>query len=135
MLLFFIFLFFIVMGSKNTRNYIESTSFITKCPFCDNNNWITWHHVGCPILYNQTIDIKGNIKCDCNSKFNILDAEFNCGNEEHIKKHGDKYVGFTRKNEIRKISVMIGKMQNCSTNFEDTLIDNVLVEWEKRKIY
>ena len=135
MLLFFIFLFFIVMGSKNTRNYIESTSFITKCPFCDNNNWITWHHVGCPILYNQTIDIKGNIKCDCNSKFNILDAEFNCGNEEHIKKHGDRYVGFTRKNEIRKISVMIGKMQNCSTNFEDTLIDNVLVEWEKRKIY
>ena len=135
MLIFFIFLFFIVMGSKNIRNYIESTSFITKCPFCDNNNWITWHHVGCPILYNQTIDIKGNIKCDCNRKFNILDAEFNCGNEEHIKKHGDKYVGFTRKNEIRKISVMIGKMQNCSTNFEDTLIDNVLVEWEKRKIY
>ena len=135
MLLFFIFLFFIVMGSKNTRNYIESTSFITKCPFCDNNNWITWHHVGCPFSYNQTIDIKGNIKCDCNRKFNILDAEFNCGNEEHIKKHGDKYVGFTRKNEVRKISVMIGKMQNCSTNFEDTLIDNVLVEWEKRKIY
>ena len=135
MLLFFIFLFFIVMGSKNTRNYIESTSFITKCPFCDNNNWITWHHVGCPILYNQTIDIKGNIKCDCNIKYNILDAEFNCGNEEHIKKHGDRYVGFTRKNEIRKISVMIGKMQNYSTNFEDTLIDNVLVEWEKRKIY
>ena len=135
MLLFFIFLFFIVMGSKNTRNYIESTSFITKCPFCDNNNWITWHHVGCPFSYNQTIDIKGNIKCDCNRKFNILDAEFNCGNEEHIKKHGDRYVGFTRRNEVRKISVMLGKMHNCSTNFEDTLIDNVLVEWEKRKIY
>lgn len=122
------------MGSKNTRNYIESISFITKCPFCDNNNWITWHHVGCPISYNQTIDIKGNIKCDCYKQFNILDAEFNCGNEEHIKKHGDKYVGFNRKNQIRKIAVMIGKMQNCSTNFEDTLIDNVLVEWDKRKI-
>ena len=97
--------------------------FITKCPFCDNNNWITWHHVGCPYSYDQEIDIKGNIKCDCNTKYNILDAEFNCQSEEHLRKHGDKYVGFTRKNQIRKISVMIGKMQNCSTNFEDKLID------------
>ena len=116
------------MGNDN----FESIKFVTKCPFCDNNEWITWHHVGCPSSYDQNINIKGKIRCDCNSSFHILDAEFNCKSQEHLNEHGDKYVGFSRRNEIRKISVMIGKMKNCYTDFEDILIDNVLAEWNKR---
>lgn len=105
---------------------MSSIQFITKCPFCDNNSFITWHHVGCPSYYGQEIDIKGKISCDCGDSFHILDCEFDCGN------HGDQYREFTRKNQIRKIAIMVGKMKNCTSNFEDTLVDNVLDEWDRR---
>ena len=45
---------------KRDSNIIfnEEIEFITKCPFCDNNNWIDWHHVGCPYSYNQKSILK-----------------------------------------------------------------------------
>ena len=58
-------------------------------------------------------------------EYNLLDAEFNCKSEEHLSHHGDKYVGFTKKNQIRKISF-------DASDFEDRFIDNVLDEFDKR---
>ncbi len=56
------------------KKFNEEIEFITKCPFCDSNDWIYWHHVGCPYSYNQIIDTKGKVKCDCGLEYHLLDA-------------------------------------------------------------
>ena len=60
----------------------EVVLFQSKCPVdgCNNNEDITWHHVGCKNGYKEYINSNGEIICtDCKNKFGFYETRFDCG--------------------------------------------------------
>lgn len=105
-----------------------SERFRSLCPACSNRDLITWHHKGCPDGYKEYIDIEGYITCECNKRFHILDADYNCGSGVH----NNKYDPVTSRARLRKIFCMCAKIDTTDDDWVDRLEDNILKEWDRR---
>lgn len=99
--------------------------FISKCPFCSNNDYINWCHTGCSSAKGEEIDIYGYIKCnDCLKRWHLFDNSFHCTTHDIKKK-------ITKKSQIRTLVCLICKIDNIDDNFLDQLQENLISEWDR----
>ena len=106
---------------------MEQVRFVSKCPSCDNNDYISWMHERCSAA--QFIDIEGYITCnDCNMKYDILSARFNCGN------HSTYFCSpsFNGDKQLITIVHLITKKMDIYDDFKFKLLQNINRRWHEK---
>ena len=94
----------------------RKVTFQSKCPSCDNDEYIVWRHRDCGGAYNLYTD--GDIVCQrCNQKYNLLDMRFSCGTHECWRSYNH--------NETLKYGNLIIKKMDIDDDFKLELLYNI----------
>ena len=98
--------------------------FKSKCFFCDNDEFIEWKHIKCGCI--QYLDTNGNITCNCNERYNLLDMKGQCGKCGYHKLDNNSY------NQLKTIINLILKKMNIDDDFKVELLYNITIRWHER---
>ena len=103
--------------------------FKSKCPACDNNRIITWHHAGCPSYSKQYLDDEGDIYCDgCDSYFDFCDCTFSC--ESHTNDYRE--IDLTRLEAIFSVALTMPIAGCNAREFRKNLIRSIRRRWQEK---
>ena len=108
---------------------MTSYIFKSKCPACDNNSIITWHHVGCPLNSKQYLYENGSVYCNGCGRFNsFIDCCFNCGNHSN----GFRPIDISRLEAIFSAVGTFPGDDNDARQFRRRLRNNIIINWKIR---
>ena len=100
--------------------------FKSKCCFCDNDEFIEWKHNVCGGI--QYLDTNGNITCNCNGMYNLLDVRCKCCK----CKCGFHQLDNNSYNQLKTIINLILKKMNIDDDFKVELLYNITIRWHER---
>ena len=102
--------------------------FTSKCPACNNNDNIIWHHKSCPKDSQEYIYDDGNIFCDgCRKTFCIIDCTFACN------EHPNDFRAFdeTRIENILSAVATFPGTESESKEFRRKLKRSIRQKWKE----
>ena len=100
--------------------------FISKCPSCENNQFIRWSHSGCQYSYYY-LDTFGDLTCnECHKVANLLQMRFKCSSHSCYKACLDD------NNQLKTINnLIIKKMDIDDGDFKAELLYNIAIRYNK----
>lgn len=117
------------MGSIESNSSVYSKMpgfpFISKCPACENSDYITWSHSYDNGL--ETIDDEGNIHCEkCGLDEFLMELNYDCG------KHNNQYLDPNWKRTVYAIS-QLATCKNMPDDVCEKIISKILENKNKYK--
>ena len=101
--------------------------FISKCPSCENNQFIRWSHSGCQYSYYY-LDTFGDLTCnECHKVANLLQMRFKCSSHSsHFY-----YQACFDYNKLKTIINLIIKKMDIDDDFKAELLYNIAIRFNK----
>lgn len=106
--------------------------FKSKCPACNNNSLIYWHHYGCSSYSTEYLYDDGEVYCDgCKKFFSIVDCSFDCGDYNN---HKNKFLPFdiTRIENILSAVATFPGNEEEDRKFRRKLKMNIRLKWKAK---
>ena len=112
----------------------EEEIFKSRCPIfdCYNTKIISWHHNGCPDIWDLYISNRGTIRCEnCGELDEFFNCKFDCG----CHSGESNSAKFRSPTTLKKIFALIATLEDdgiYDIDFVETLAESLKRQYRKK---